>query len=39
MRVVDQQIDSVGRPVQVYVVGLLLKTCSGNLLRRSIQLT
>ena len=37
MRVVDKQIGSVGRPARVYVVGLLPKTRSGKLLRRSIQ--
>ncbi|HWW06655.1 propionate--CoA ligase [Collimonas sp.] len=37
MRVVEQQIGSVGRPARVYVVGLLPKTRSGKLLRRSIQ--
>ncbi|AMP06664.1 propionate--CoA ligase [Collimonas pratensis] len=37
MRVVDQRLGSVGRPARVYVVGLLPKTRSGKLLRRSIQ--
>ncbi|SDX64557.1 propionyl-CoA synthetase [Collimonas sp. OK242] len=37
MRVVDKQIGSLGRPARVYVVGLLPKTRSGKLLRRSIQ--
>lgn len=37
IRVVDKQIGSVGRPARVYVVGLLPKTRSGKLLRRSIQ--
>ena len=37
MGTVDRQIGSVGRPARVYVVGLLPKTRSGKLLRRSIQ--
>ena len=37
MSVVDQQIDSVGRPARVYVVCLLPQTRPGKLLRRSIQ--
>ena len=37
MGVVDKQIGAVGRPARVYFVGLLPKTRSGKLLRRSIQ--
>jgi propionyl-CoA synthetase len=37
MRVVDQQIGAIGRPVRVHFVTLLPKTRSGKLLRRSIQ--
>lgn len=37
MRVVDQQIGAVGRPVRVHFVTSLPKTRSGKLLRRAIQ--
>jgi propionyl-CoA synthetase len=37
MALVDKQIGAVGRPARVYCVGLLPKTRSGKLLRRSIQ--
>jgi propionyl-CoA synthetase len=37
MGVVDRQLGAVGRPARVHFVGLLPKTRSGKLLRRSIQ--
>jgi propionyl-CoA synthetase len=35
--VVDRQLGAIGRPARVYFVGLLPKTRSGKVLRRSIQ--
>ncbi|MCZ8101416.1 MAG: propionyl-CoA synthetase, partial [Burkholderiales bacterium] len=37
MAVVDKQLGAVARPARVHVVGLLPKTRSGKVLRRSIQ--
>jgi propionyl-CoA synthetase len=37
MAVVDKQLGAVARPARVHFVGLLPKTRSGKVLRRSIQ--